>query len=484
MNKKYILVALVTIYLTLLVLASWNTSMTRDEQETIAAGAQYWSSWNFSRDGQQPPLVKLMVGLPQKAFAQSDYRSRLLLSRFPSMVFSAALAVLIFIVGKKMMGDGAGIIAVLLYVFNTDVLAHAEVATFDLALSFFFLLALFLFHEAITGSSKKIAVYAGFVLGFAFLSKFVAIHLFLLLPTMSLFFLHKRMIAGEDWRKSVVSLVSLTAITIIVASLLIGMVYLGQWNTLVDGLLFQANHAQQGNDAFLMGNYSTKGWWYYFPAVFLIKSPIPLLLLTVAAVLFYKKIPIEVKKNNWYLFLPIAYWWLFMMFINHVNIGIRYLLPVYSLMFLIVAQVFTIPVRKHKLAKKVVSCLLVLWYISISFFAFPHYFSYFNEIIGGPKFGYYYVIDSNIDWGQDLLRLKHYVEKNNLSDIHVDLYGPEEWLFKDYEEITCNTKTGWFAVSVNKYVGFHEGLDRCLNYVRGKEPIDNVGNSILLFHIT
>lgn len=469
---------IIVVHVVLLFSASWNTSMTRDEEETIAAGSEYWSSWDFSRDSEQPPLVKLLVGLPQKLFPNANYRLRLFLSRLPIMLFSAFLAFLLFTWGKKLANENIALVAVIFYAFNIDILAHAQLATFDIMLSFFFILTLFLFHKAIQTSSTKYAVYAGLSLGLAFLSKFVALHLFFLLPMLSLLFLHKKMLV-EDWKKSVFSFLPILAITFVVSTVLIGFVYIGQWDTLREGLLFQANHAAQGNDAFLMGKYSLQGWWYYFPIVFLIKSSIPLLLLIIVILMFYRSVPSEIKVNNWFLFFPFVYWWLFMMFINHVNIGIRYLLPVYPLLFLLLAQ--TISLQK---LKQIVVIILLGWYVAISLFVFPSYVSYFNEIIGGPKNGYFYVIDSNIDWGQDLLRLKQYVKVNNLTSIHVSLYGPEEWLFKDNQEITCQDSKGWFAVSVNRLVGFHKGLDNCLRHVRSATPVDNVGNSILIYNVS
>ena len=209
-----------------------------------------------------------------------------------------------------------------------------------------------------------------------------------------------------------------------------------------------------------------------------------MLLLLLLTLIFYYKIPGEIRSNNWYLLLPLLYWWLFMMFINHVNIGIRYLLPVYPLLFLLAAQAITCIVReKYRKIRNMFLGAIMLWYIAIAITTYPFYLSYFNELIGGPDQGYKYVIDSNIDWGQDLLRLKRSIGLKNLSHIHVSLYGPEEWLFREYEEITCESTNGWFAVSVNRLVGFRPGLDKCLELLRKINPVDNVGNSILLYYV-
>jgi hypothetical protein len=52
----------------------------------------------------------------------------------------------------------------------------------------------------------------------------------------------------------------------------------------------------------------------------------------------------------------------------------------------------------------------LLWSIASSLGVYPHSLSYFNELVGGPANGHAHLLDSNIDWGQDLLLLKEWLD--------------------------------------------------------------------------
>jgi hypothetical protein len=53
----------------------------------------------------------------------------------------------------------------------------------------------------------------------------------------------------------------------------------------------------------------------------------------------------------------------------------------------------------------------------------PHYLSFFNILAGGPSNGYKILVDSNIDWGQDLLRLKHWMGDHDVSHVKLSWFG-------------------------------------------------------------
>ena len=67
--------------------------------------------------------------------------------------------------------------------------------------------------------------------------------------------------------------------------------------------------------------------------------------------------------------------------------------------------------------------ILGLWYIVGTLGVFPNYLTYFNEFIGGPKNGYQYLVDSNLDWGQDLIALREWQRANNVTDLHLAYFG-------------------------------------------------------------
>jgi hypothetical protein len=164
----------------------------------------------------------------------------------------------------------------------------------------------------------------------------------------------------------------------------------------------------QQRPAFLNGRYSQTGWWYYFPLVFLMKTPLPtlgLFLLTASwglrRLAATGNLREKVSRSR-----TIARAWPFLVLIgiyfvvactSNLNIGYRHLLPILPPLFVLIGglELARLPIR-------IVAWLLVGWLAVESFTARPHYLAYFNQLAGGRENGYRRLSDSNVDWGQDL----------------------------------------------------------------------------------
>jgi hypothetical protein len=117
---------------------------------------------------------------------------------------------------------------------------------------------------------------------------------------------------------------------------------------------------------------------------------------------------------------------------NSMCIGVRHALPVYPFMFLLVAPLLAEPIRgilRFRLisfverSKIILSCLFLSWFLIGGLLVAPNYFSYFNELAGGPENGYKMLIDSNMDWGQDLIRLREYMLKHDVKQVNFAYFG-------------------------------------------------------------
>ena len=53
---------------------------------------------------------------------------------------------------------------------------------------------------------------------------------------------------------------------------------------------------------------------------------------------------------------------------------------------------------------------MICWQIIESSLLRPDYLSYFNQVADGPKNGYKHLVDSSLDWGQDLPVLKSWLD--------------------------------------------------------------------------
>jgi hypothetical protein len=114
---------------------------------------------------------------------------------------------------------------------------------------------------------------------------------------------------------------------------------------------------------------------------------------------------------------------------TQVNIGLRYVLPAFPLL-MVLAGSTSLLWKKRKVLRGILAISLMLWYAGESLSIYPHYLSYFNQIAGGPKNGYRFLVDSNLDWGQGLKGLKKYMDENGISKIKLSYFGtadPEQY---------------------------------------------------------
>ena len=133
----------------------------------------------------------------------------------------------------------------------------------------------------------------------------------------------------------------------------------------------------------------------------------------------------------------------------------------------------------------------------------PHYLSFFNLLAGGPEKGYTILIDSNIDWGQDLLRLQEWMRENNVSSVKLSWFGsaPPSAYGLVYEPLPgyphhldlwwnlpfdpAAPAPGWYAISVSNLGEPPLRTEEKTRFAwfRNHEPTDRIGYSINLYYI-
>jgi hypothetical protein len=253
----------------------------------------------------------------------------------------------------------------------------------------------------------------------------------------------------------------------------------------IAGLWYVLVHNKQGHPAFLMGEHSMGGWLQYFPVAFLIKTPVPLLLLIALTFLLYRKVNpkfTEALPRDIFLLLPVAIV-LGSAVMSRLNIGIRHILPIYPFLFVFVSQIVLINWRTT--VKYGAITALAVWYIVTTVAIAPDYVAYFNELIGGPRRGHHYLLDSNIDVGQDLKSLAAYLHSHNIDKIKISYFGNDSCDYRGIrcEELSCSPQAGLLAVSVNNLVGLTPAQARCFTWLGGFTPIKEIGHSIFVYDI-
>ena len=191
------------------------------------------------------------------------------------------------------------------------------------------------------------------------------------------------------------------------------------------GLAYTLRHARM-RVAFMNGKQSSEGWWYFFPYSFAVKTPLPLfgvILLAVLAALFGKSAnaPSD-SASSWH---PIAHgfyrttplWSLFTVYCtfaigSHLNIGHRHIVPIYPVLFIFCGCAVKWMSAVNPIKRWILPQLIGIFIVS-SLLCWPDYLSYFNFFVGGPSHGYKHLVDSSLDWGQDLPGLKKWLDKES-----------------------------------------------------------------------
>jgi 4-amino-4-deoxy-L-arabinose transferase-like glycosyltransferase len=262
------------------------------------------------------------------------------------------------------------------------------------------------------------------------------------------------------------------------------------------GLCRLLARSQEGHSAYLMGRDSTTGWWYYFILAFLFKTPVSTLLLLFATLLFFPK----VREATWtslnFLLLPAVVVFFFTSRQN-INIGIRHILPAYPFLLVLIARVVRYGSKHQKLARWILG-LLCIWAVWEAALIYPHYLAYFNGLVGGPSGGRYMLVDSNLDWGQDLKGLKGYMERHGIRKVKLAYFGLSDPAYYgiDYDLLPsyavmgqpiCQGESpavlelkGTMAVSATLLQGLYCPGDT-YRMLRQREPTANIGYSIYIF---
>lgn len=229
--------------------------------------------------------------------------------------------------------------------------------------------------------------------------------------------------------------------------------------------LAQTLDATSGRRAYFCGEYGTTGWRAYFPLALAIKTPLATLLLTLAGAValigrsMQPRAPILLVG-----LLVFAAVYFTNAVLGSFNIGHRHLLPIYPVMFVGAGAVACW--LRNRLGRVLVAGAFA-WLVIANLWIHPHYLCYFNELIGGPRNGPRYLADSNIDWGQDLLRLQDYVDRHGDHDASLKLayFGsadPKAYVdctalpsFMDFAPRAV-LDAGMYVVSVNQSLGLND----------------------------
>ncbi len=466
--------------------------------------------------------------------AGNDPANVLFWARLPMIFLMIGLGLFIYKWAAELWSRRIGLLVLLLYAFYPDVIAHGRLVTTDIAAAFGYVISIYYFDKALVKNDHKSVIYAGIAFGIAQLLKFSAFLLFgvllFLVIIRSILNRKESSFIGEFWKNIKKYFWTCTISLIVVWIVYIPFV----WNTpagieheVIEGNLtqdpgtlmqriflhlFENNPITRGlghyllgvllvfarvaggNATFALGQVSDKSIPWYFPFAWLVKTPISIIVLflwsiiTLFASKFYKN-----KDKFWTASLFLTPWLVYWAFTlkGSLNIGIRHLMPTVPFVLLLIGYGLNeIWESKSKIGRYFAGGLVAFLIVSTLSY-FPSYIGYFNEAVPRDQ-RYNYLVDSSLDWGQDLLRLKKYVDDNNINDIKVDYFGgsvPSYYIPESRKwHSSYGPTTGWLAISAtfyqsSKLYGEKEGK-WSYGWLDVFEPVAEIGGSILVFNIT
>ena len=529
--------------------SAMGETQTWDEGIHIVAGYSYLKLGDYSWNVEHPPLVKIVSALPLALMGlaaqpyeadgkrkdqvrygidflyknRRDADSILLAARSANILLTLLFACAVAWWTRRRYGPEAGLAAATLCAFDPNLMAHGRYVTTDFPVTVFFFFACVLWVEYLEKASPRRLLAAAAALGLALITKFSAV---LLLPALAILYAACWIRRPREFpvRRAALAAATLAATVV----LMVGVVYWPEtvrcWRTNVPrlstlvvrgnptgeilfylgrklhlpahaylyGLNAVADHNAGGHSGYLLGMRSETGWWYYFPVVFAVKSTMAALgaaLLLLGAGLW------QAWRRQWVspmvlgLAVPPVLYFVFSM-TSGINIGMRHILPVYP--FLYVGVAGWLATRANRRPGVYVLAALAALQIGECARITPDYLAFFNELAGGPGRGPEYLVDSNIDWGQDVKKLGLWLDAHaGNRRARVYYFGNAQMRYYKIDEMGYPgplDQKGWDAIdeycvaNVTPLEGVYVPLND-LARLRLRQPVAKIGWSMYVYDL-
>jgi hypothetical protein len=477
-------------------------SVTIDEVAHIGAGVSYLQKLDLRMNPEHPPLAKVLAALPlvlrgvhadyshlswtfsgEQNFNQfigewvfghwlimnwNDPYAVVWWARVPMIGVMLLLGLVLYILGSRLGGSWGGLLCLCAYVSMPSFLAFGPLVITDVLIALFWILAVWQLPEMWRSPSRLGVIKFAVILSAAFLTKFSSGLLFFVFVAVALS-LRWRVVAEQPtdkvarrrWRRRawlnlikatlwaamfvyvfyfVLSLNQSTDTFNIIphfpASVLLRRLLMPVW-IYFTGLLFFALSA--GSRAtYILGHTYSHGVWFYFPTLFLLKSPLSFLLLL--ALCMAIALTLKSRSGAKASVIPAGldfHWrsiWVSLIvfvgacMINRLNLSIRHFLIALELLILLLAplprmvQSLQLSNWRGAAAAKWGTIALAATSLATAVWAFPNYIPFLNVLSAGRP-GYLLVNDSNLDWNQSLPEVRKFAAERGLNEILLDEYG-------------------------------------------------------------
>jgi 4-amino-4-deoxy-L-arabinose transferase-like glycosyltransferase len=468
----------------------------------------------------------------------------LLLARLPMMLLTLALAGAVFGFARDLFGAAAALIPLAFITVDPNLLGHGRLVTTDVAVTLFLLLTVWAVWRAAAYSPRWLLA-AGVAFGLALSAKYTALLVAPLVAALVLLAVVSRGTPGRRLRWLASGTAWLLVVAALAVAV-VWAVYLAIDPTLsfevkprpVDGLLpavidrlplpepyrtglrFVLFFDQFGRPAYLFGRQYRGGDLAFYPAMLVIKNSVFTLLAwagAVGAILLVSRrgqghleastsrqkadparsmgAPGRIESaagatgraGRLVALFAVPAWMFALAMLSNTNIGYRHILVVPAFLAVATGALAGLRVQGRRVGVAAVTLLLLVgvsaWRVH------PSYLSYTSELFGGPNRGYRLVADSNLDWGQDLARAARYVRENHPGErvyllyfgtARPSAYGLDAVDLREIPRWGLDDRHGVVLASASSLALYE---DPRFDELRGREPVDQIGHSILVYTV-
>ena len=534
-------VLLIVVFVLQVQAASPQKSAAFDEQYHLAAGYSYLRTGDFRMATTHPPLAGMLAALPLLTrddinlpldhptweagnrfdfsdvflwYANEDPQDLLIPARAAITVLGVILLMVLLLWTRRLFGMSAALLVLTLAAFDPNLIANARVVTTDLALTTFLLLATWRLWAWLRAGRWVDLLMLGLFGGLAMATKYNALLFWPIALAIALLY----PVTGSSWWRVTVRRLGALLLAGLVGVFVVWGIYRFDfgalqaiafplpvpapfywdrlWLTLTDILDETAVKPD-----FLLGQVSSGGWWYYFPVAIGVKTPLPSLLFFLAG------LAALVRWGGWRRHAalwvpPLAF--LVLGLTGILTIGYRHLLSAVPFALLLAGNSLRWGrgVRRSWIPATVIG-VLVAWLVFGSLRVWPHQEAYFNELAGDWRNWSNILVDSNLDWGQDLPALRTTMDELGIDRVNLGYFGkaaPEKYGVRysplpGYLRFMVGRETdaynpytpppGWYAISATSLrLGTlqPETVDMYA-FFRPLTPDARAGYSIYLYHV-
>jgi hypothetical protein len=511
---------------------------TIDEGAHLACGIQ-WYQGAYTYDPKHTPIARMSIALlpyldglrgygdssywqegVRLLSSEGHYWRNLTLARVGILPYFVLATVMVYLWARRVYGIGTAVLAAGIFTLLPVVLAHSGLATTDIALTAFFLVAAYTFTDWLSAPNWRNAMGFGLAAGLAISTKLST--LAFLPATMAAvipFYLASTRPNDERWRPR--SVLGSAAIAVICVGMVIWACYrfshapIDQISSVPDRIadrtfgvgsgMARKVHAlttsiqlpapdlyaglrelrdvnREGPRSYLFGQINQGGWWYFYPVAIAFKTPLAVLLLAIIGSASLLSCWLRARAQ-WRPLVPLlaAIAVVAVVMPTRLDIGVRHVMPVFAFMAMLAAVGAVTLWNRHLKLARVATVGLLAWLVASSVLAHPDYLSYFNEL-GGNNPAQILVI-SDLDWGQDLTRLSGYLRQHQVKHVSIayDNYFDGQALgLPDSVRLRCGEPaTGWVAVEERRARVFPE----CYRWIGTRPPTAYAGKSMRIYYL-